>query len=234
MSSADAKYLVTPASDKLLLRGINLGNWLEPEGYMFLLEGGPAAPHEIEAFFNELIGPADAEAFWRDYRDQFITQRDIAFLRKVGFNSVRIPLQYKFFGPAGIGFALLDRVVAWCRQAGLWVILDLHCAPGGQTGTNIDDSWGYPWLFESAQDQDLTVEIWRRLAAHYRDEPAVLGYDLLNEPIPHYPQLQKVQRPVGAALQAHLVRHSRGGQQTRNHSRRSAVEWQLQSFRTSF
>jgi endoglucanase len=188
---ADGKYLVTAANEKLLLRGINLGNWLEPEGYMFLLEGGSSAPHEIEGFFNELIGPAGAEAFWRDYRDQFITQRDITFLRKVGFNSVRIPLHYKFFGPAGEGFALLDRVVAWCRQAGLWVILDLHCAPGGQTGTNIDDSWGYPWLFESTHDQDLTVEVWRRVAAHYRDEPTVLGYDLLNEPIPHFPQLRK-------------------------------------------
>jgi len=187
---ADGKYLVTPANTKLLLRGINLGNWLEPEGYMFLFDGGPAAPREIEGFFNELIGPADADAFWREYRDQYITQRDITFLRKAGFNSVRIPLHYKFFSSGGEGFALLDRVIAWCRHEGLWVILDLHCAPGGQTGTNIDDSWGYPWLFESAHDQDATVDVWRRLAARYRDEPAVLGYDLLNEPIPHFPSLQ--------------------------------------------
>ena len=71
------------------------------------------------------------------------------------------------------------------------MILDLHCAPGGQTGTNIDDSFGYPWLFESAADQDLTVDVWKRLAEHYRDEKAILGYDLLNEPIPHFPRLQK-------------------------------------------
>lgn len=187
----DGKYLVTPANRKLLLRGTNLGNWLEPEGYMFLFEGGPAAPREIEEFFNELIGPADAAAFWREYRDHFITQRDIAFLHKSGFNSVRIPLHYKLFLAGEDGFALLDRVIAWCREAGLWVILDLHCAPGGQTGTNIDDSWGYPWLFESAKDQELTIDVWRRLAAHYRDEPTVLGYDLLNEPIPHFPQLRQ-------------------------------------------
>ncbi len=185
------RYLVTPANQRVLLRGINLGNWLEPEGYMFLLEGGPAAPREIEGFVNELIGPTDAIKFWREYREQYITERDISFLRKAGFNSVRIPLHYKFFLPGGDGFALLDRVIAWCRAAGLWVILDMHCAPGGQTGTNIDDSWGYPWLFESTPDQDLTVEVWKRLAAHYRDETAILGYDLLNEPIPHFPQLQK-------------------------------------------
>lgn len=188
---ADGKTLVTPANQKLLLRGINLGNWLEPEGYMFLLEGGPAAPREIEDFFKELIGPADAAEFWREYRDRYITERDIAFLRKAGFNSVRVPLHYKFFLPGGEGFALLDRLMGWCRREGIWVILDMHCAPGGQTGTNIDDSWGYPWLYESARDQDLTIEVWKRIAEHYRDETMVLGYDLLNEPIPHYRQLQR-------------------------------------------
>jgi endoglucanase len=187
----DGKYLVTPAGQRLLLRGTNLANWLEPEGYMFLLDGGPASPREIETFFSELIGPADAAKFWREYRDEYITQRDINFLRKAGFNSVRIPIHYKFFVSGGEGFALLDRLIGWCREAGLWVILDLHCAPGGQTGTNIDDSFGYPWLFESAADRDLTVDVWKRLAEHCHDEPAILGYDLLNEPIPHFPKLQK-------------------------------------------
>ena len=113
---ADGKYLVTPANQKLLLRGTNLANWLEPEGYMFLLDGGPASPREIETFFNELIGPSDAAKFWREYRESYITQRDINFLRKAGFNSVRIPLHYKFFVAGGEGFALLDRVIAWCRK----------------------------------------------------------------------------------------------------------------------
>lgn len=188
---AAGKNLITPAGQELLLRGTNLGNWLEPEGYMFLLEGGPASPREIETFFDELIGPSDAAKFWHEYRDAYISQRDIQFLRKAGFNSVRIPLHYKFFVSGGEGFALLDRVIAWCREAGLWVILDLHCAPGGQTGTNIDDSFGYPWLFENAADQEQTIAIWKKLAEHYRNEKIVLGYDLLNEPIPHFPQLQK-------------------------------------------
>src|SRR5260370_39421 len=66
---------------------------------------------------------------------------------------------------------------------------DLHAAPGGQTGANIDDSAGYPWLYDSPQEQEHLMAIWRRLATHYRDEPMVLGYDLLNEPIPHFPKL---------------------------------------------
>jgi endoglucanase len=202
------KDLVKPDGTPLLLRGTNLGNWFEPEGYMFGLKNGPQSPHEIEEFFNELVGPDDAEQFWHQYRDQYVTQQDIQFLRQVGFNSVRIPLHYKFFAAGNTeGFALLDRVVAWSKAAGLYVILDLHCAPGGQTGANIDDSWGYPWLYESKAAQQQLVEVWKRLAAHYRDDPTVLGYDLLNEPIANFPNIEKynsslepIYREVTAAI----------------------------------
>jgi hypothetical protein len=189
---ADGKYLVAPDGKRLQLRGTNLGNWLEPEGYMFGLDGGPESPREIEEFFNELIGPEQAAKFWQAYRDAYVTEDDIRFLHEAGLNSIRIPLHYKFFLPGNEeGFARLDRVVDWAREYGLYVILDMHCAPGGQTGTNIDDSWGYPWLYESHADQELTIRIWKRIAEHYRNNPTVLGYDLLNEPIPHFPQLQR-------------------------------------------
>lgn len=182
--------LIAPDGEKLFLRGTNLGNWLEPEGYMFLFESGPVAPHEIEAFFEELAGPDEARTFWQRYRRDYITRADIEFIASCGFNSVRIPLHYKFFLNDD-GFRHLDPVIGWCREAKLWVVLDMHCAPGGQTGTNIDDSSGYPWLYESASSQELLIDVWRRIARRYRDEPIVIGYDLLNEPIPHYPSLRK-------------------------------------------
>lgn len=190
------RYLVAPDGKHLMLRGINLGNWLEPEGYMFKLEGGPQSPREIEEFFDELVGPEDAARFWREYRDDYITEADIKAIRREGFNSVRIPLHYRFFtgdpgSSGGEGFELLDRVIKWSHDAGLYVVLDLHCAPGGQTGTNIDDSFGYPWLYESEAAQQQTIDVWHRIAAHYKNDPTVLGYDLLNEPIPHYPSLQQ-------------------------------------------
>ena len=189
---ASGKYLVDSEGHNLQLRGINLGNWMVPEGYMFGLDGGPVSPREIEALFNELIGPADAAQFWKAYRDAYITEDDIRYIRQTGANSIRIPLHYKFFTPGNDeGFALLDRVVGWAEKNHLYVILDLHCAPGGQTGANIDDSWGYPWLYESEASQDAAVAVWKRIAEHYRDNPTVLGYDMLNEPIPHFPALQK-------------------------------------------
>jgi aryl-phospho-beta-D-glucosidase BglC (GH1 family) len=192
------KDVVSPEGKKLFLRGINLGNWPEPEGYMFEFKGGPQSPREIEALFNKLIGPKAAEVFWREYRQKYITEQDINFLSRSGFNSVRVALHYEFFvANNGEGFHLLDQLVDWCREAGTSVILDLHCAPGGQTGTNIDDRWRYPWLYESTADQALTIELWKKLALHYRDEPTVLGYDLLNEPITHFSQLAKYNPQLG-------------------------------------
>jgi hypothetical protein len=142
---------------------------------------------ELEALVEDLIGPNEAPKFWTAYRDAYISEADIRFLKAHGVNCLRVPLHHKLLGD----FTLLDRVVKWCREAGIYVIPDLHAAPGGQTGTNIDDSYGFPWLFESPRLQDETVALWRRFAAHYRDEPAILGYDLLNEPLPTFGNLAR-------------------------------------------
>ncbi|HWE84862.1 MAG TPA: glycoside hydrolase family 5 protein [Terracidiphilus sp.] len=184
--------LVDAQGKTLMLRGINLGNWFEPEGYMFHLNGGPQSPREIEALTTELIGPEKAAAFWKQWRETYITEADIDRIKAMGFNSVRVPIHWKFFdSDTAEGFRLMDRLVQWARKDGVYIVIDLHCAPGGQTGTNIDDSDGYPWLYSDAEAQRQTIAVWRRIAKHYANEPIVLGYDLLNEPIPHFPQLQR-------------------------------------------
>jgi aryl-phospho-beta-D-glucosidase BglC (GH1 family) len=153
---------------------------------------------EIAALVLELLGPEGSDAFWRKYRENYVTREDIVLLHWAGFNAVRVPLHYSLFESAGAeGFRLLDRLIGWSRAENLYVILDLHAAPGGQTGANIDDSAGYPWLHGSPQEQEHLLAIWQRMATHYRDEPAVLGYDLLNEPIPHFPKLA----PLNSALE---------------------------------
>ena len=188
----EGTHLVDGQGHPLSLRGTNLGNWLVREGYMFHFEGGPQSAREIETLTNELLGPDAAGKFWREYLDRYITSDDIQFLKRVGFNSIRIPIQYKYFeSDHADGFRLLDRVVEWSREAGLYIVIDMHAAPGGQTGANIDDSWGYPWLYDSPEAQQLLITIWKRIAAHYRESETVLGYDLLNEPTPHFPELKK-------------------------------------------
>ncbi len=189
---AEGKFLVDGKGQKLILRGTNLGNWLVLEGYMFRLDKGPSSAREIETLANELIGPTEAKEFWQKYREGYISREDIDFIAKQGFNAIRIPFHYRFFEEGNEeGFRLVDRVVEWAAADGLYVILDMHCAPGGQTGANIDDSWGFPWLFEDEASQRKTAAIWRRIAEHYRNNKTVIGYDLLNEPIPHYPELRK-------------------------------------------
>jgi endoglucanase len=189
--SVKGKDIIDPQGNKLILKGTNLGNWLVPEGYMFKFNdvNSPAA---IDRVLNELIGPEETIKFWNRYLDTYITEEDIQYIKKTGANHVRLPFHYKMFTSENYlngenkGFIYLDRVVNWCSKAGLWVQFDMHCAPGGQTGDNIDDSFGYPFLFESDSMQKLTVEIWRKIAAKYKDNATVLGYDLLNEPIAHY------------------------------------------------
>jgi endoglucanase len=186
------RELIDPAGFPLMLRGINLGNWLVPEGYMFKLDSA-SSPRLINGLFSELIGPDETRAFWKEFRDAYITREDIHAIKRLGLNSVRVPFNARLFMPEefdGLSsedpFVYLDRVVAWCHEAGLWVILDMHCAPGGQTGDNIDDGWGYPFLFESPASQERTIALWRKIARRYASETTVLGYDLLNEPIAHY------------------------------------------------
>jgi endoglucanase len=222
-SAAQTKFVHTSGKEivdgngkPLLLRGTNLGNWMVPEGYMWRFEGGPQSPTEIEKFIVELIGPTRAAEFWRQYRDAYITQDDIRAIRAQGFNVIRVPLHWKFFQTDNAeGFRLLDNVVRWSHEAGLYVVLDLHAAPGGQTGANIDDGDGYPWLFRDAGAQQQTVELWKRLARHYANDPTVLGYDLLNEPIPNYPglevlnpELQPLENRIGAAIRTVDKHHS--------------------------
>jgi endoglucanase len=83
------------------------------------------------------------------------------------------------------GFALLDNLVKWCKTNGVYVIIDMHAAIGGQTGQNIDDSANdLPELFMEPKHQDELVALWATIAKRYKDEPTVAGYDLLNEPLP--------------------------------------------------
>jgi aryl-phospho-beta-D-glucosidase BglC (GH1 family) len=184
--------IVLPDGTPILLRGINLGNWLVPEGYMFKFTHANS-PRRINETFTQLLGPEETKKFWKLFRDNYITKEDIAFIKKSGLNSIRVPFNYRLFVSedhnirfAGPGWEMLDRVIKWCTEENLYVVLDMHCAPGGQTGDNIDDSDGYPFLFTSGEAQQLTIDLWKKIAARYANETIVIGYDFLNEPIATY------------------------------------------------
>ena len=182
----EGQSLVQFDGTKFLIRGTNLGNWLNPEGYMFGFQKA-SCEWSIDQMFRQLVGPDKTAEFWKRFKDNYITQQDISFIARTGANTIRVPFNYKLFTDEDYmgltahqdGFARIDKLVDWCRQNHLYIILDMHDCPGGQTGDNIDDSYGYPWLFESDQSARLFCEIWQRIARHYRNETVILGYEFM-------------------------------------------------------
>ena len=184
--------IVNENGDKIMLRGVGLGNWLLPEGYMWKFGNEADRPRRIEKLVSDLVGPDNAKHFWSEFRKNYIAEADIQRIAQLGYNSVRPALNSRLFVTDGTptvyseeGFSLLDNLVKWCKANGVYVIIDMHAAGGGQTGRNIDDSANdRPELFMDQKYQDELVNLWTTIAKRYRDEPTVAGYDLLNEPLP--------------------------------------------------
>jgi endoglucanase len=184
--------IIDEQDHQVLLRGVGLGNWMLPEGYMWRFGKEGDRPRRIEKIVSDLIGPDDAAQFWKEYRKEYISERDIRRISELGFNCVRAVLDARLFLSEGEspayrqeGFELLDNLVGWCRNNGVYVVIDMHAAPGGQTGQNIDDSVNdQPELFMDPANEDRLESLWVKIATRYKDDPAVAAYDLLNEPLP--------------------------------------------------
>lgn len=187
----NGKTIYSPQGDALHLTGVNLGNWLLPEGYMFKLHNSNS-PRKIDQAIRELIGNSATTEFWDAFLENYITEADIKWLSETGINTIRLPFDYRllthddFLGRDIHGYKYLDRAIEWCEKYDLYVLLDMHAAPGGQTGDNIDNSDGYPWLMIDEGMKKQTIEVWREIAKRYVSNTTVIGYNLLNEPIPHY------------------------------------------------
>ncbi|MBW0001241.1 MAG: cellulase family glycosylhydrolase [Verrucomicrobia bacterium] len=185
----------------VLLRSVNLSPWLVPEGYL-MAQGSFAAlatsPSEIRQRLVDVVGPEKAAAFWRDWTAAFVDANDFRNLRADGFNCVRLPLNARFITsriePGGVvfdaaGIAPVDQAVSWGAETGVYVILDLHDAPGGQgpfsTVSDVPSFDHTPRLWQgptAAENRRKTIALWRALASRYAGARSVGGYDLLNEP----------------------------------------------------
>lgn len=182
--------------ESVLLRGMGLGGWMLQEGYMLQTSSFANAQHKIRDEIEELIGIEKTDAFYEAWLDNHVTKTDIDSLKSWGFNSVRLPMHYNLYTlpiedePVkgentwlDRGFELTDNLIDWCKSNEMYVILDLHAAPGGQgRDEGISDyDTSKPSLWESEENRNKTVALWRRLAERYADEQWVAGYDLLNE-----------------------------------------------------
>lgn len=193
----DGQNIVDANGKSVLLRGLGLGGWMVQEGYM-LKTGDFAGPqHVIRKKITELIGEENTAKFYTAYKTNGITKRDIDSLAAWGFNSIRLPMHYNLYtlpieqeNVAGEntwleeGFAMTDSLLNWCTANKMYLILDLHAAPGGQgKDANISDyDESKPSLWESKANQDKMVAFWKKIASRYKNETWMGGYDIINEP----------------------------------------------------
>jgi len=193
----NGKAIVNESGDTVILRGMGLGGWMLQEGYMMQTAGFANAQYKLRAKIEELIGATDTELFYETWRKNHVQKVDIDSLKAWGFNSVRLPMHYNLYTlpiedepvPGEntwleTGFDLTDSLIKWCKANDMYVILDLHAAPGGQgydQGISDYDPTK-PSLWESEENRNKTAALWKKLAEKYADEPTIAGYDLINEP----------------------------------------------------
>jgi hypothetical protein len=194
---ADGKIISNENGDTVLLRGMGLGGWMVQEGYMLQTASFANPQHKIRAAIEDLIGAADTDLFYEAWLTNHVREADIDSLQAWGFNSIRLPMHYNLYTlpiedepiPGQQtwltkGFELTDSLISWCAARQMYVVLDLHAAPGGQgydaAISDYDDT--KPSLWESPANQVKMASLWKKLAERYVNEQWVGGYDLLNEP----------------------------------------------------
>jgi endoglucanase len=194
---AKGKDIVNEKGENVLLRGIGLGGWMLQEGYMLGITAEGQQQHRIRQRIDSLIGPAATQEFYDTWLANHTTKRDIDSLRSWGFNSVRLPMHYNLFTlPVEKepvtgqntwltkGFEMVDSLLAWCAANKIYLILDLHAAPGGQgNDLNISDrDPSLPSLWDSEANRNKTIALWKKLAERYANRQWIAAYDILNEP----------------------------------------------------
>jgi hypothetical protein len=175
---------------------MGLGGWMLQEPYMLQLHGAADNQGQFREKLEKLAGKENTQRFYDAWLSGFITKADIDSMAAWGFNSVRLPMHYNLYTPPvweekdsskntflEKGFALTDNLLKWCKANRIYLILDLHAAPGGQ-GADIpisDRDVTKPSLWASAANRNKTIALWTELAKRYAKEEWIGGYDLINE-----------------------------------------------------
>ena len=193
---AEGEKIIDQNGNEVLLRGMGLGGWMLMEGYMMQSSDVADTQHEFRQRLEDLMGVDNTNVFFDKWLENHVTKADIDSLSSWGFNSVRLPMHYNLFTlpieEESIegentwltkGFTIIDELLQWCEENEVYLILDLHAAPGGQ-GANAaisDYNSDLPSLWESDLNKNKTIALWKKLAERYKDEEWIGGYDLLNE-----------------------------------------------------
>jgi endoglucanase len=190
MLKTDGTKWVKASGNQIHLKGTNLGNWLVQEFWM--MGQGSNGVHDqctLEAKLTERFGYDEKERLIKLFRDNWIKERDWDQLKAFGFNVVRLPILWNVIedekNPRTLradAWHYLDWSIAEAKKRGIYVILDLHGALGGQTPNDHTGCSGQNKYWTNTEYQDRTKWLWEQIATRYKDEPVVAAYDPLNEP----------------------------------------------------
>ncbi|MDR1939479.1 MAG: glycoside hydrolase family 5 protein [Clostridiales bacterium] len=178
--------IVNTKGEVIALRGTNAGGWLVYERWMNPFD--TTGQQTIRRILAERFGAEVRDELIAVYEDAYWQEQDFDNCAEMGMSLIRLP--FNIFNLCGDGdellpnaFDRLDWFVENCRVRGIYVMLDLHGAFGSQNGEHhsgiINDG---RQLYYNEENRAKTTALWQEIAKHYRGNPAVAGYDLLNEP----------------------------------------------------
>lgn len=188
--------LTTDDGREVVLRGVNLGGWLIQESWMCPVNGEDRKWANLDTIktLEDRFGRERTQKLFDTYQDNWITEEDIKNIAEKGLNTVRVPFWYRNFmtGEDGTwieedfnknpGFRCLDWVIETAERYGIYVILDMHGCPGGQSMDHCCGTLGRNDLYTREDYLKIMEKLWIALAERYRDNKTVAAYDIMNEP----------------------------------------------------
>ncbi len=173
-------------NNEIKLNGMNLGGWMLWEGW--IMGGGFNSESKITERMQKVMSKDSFNSFRSAYYKDFISKKDIERIADIGFNCVRVPINYKVFFDINdtdfencTDFELVDSLISWCNAVNIYVIFDLHALPGGQNNLFICDPDRIK-LWNDPIKKTKSVNIWYQIAKRYSQSKIIAGYDLINEP----------------------------------------------------
>lgn len=188
--STRGTQIIDEAGDRVVLKGCNVGNWLLLEMWMLRVDPGQFPDqYAFEMNLKDRFGASQRDRLMEVYRENWITPRDFEIIRSFGFNVIRLPFNYRLLEDDDQPFKLkrdafkwLDRAIEMAEDSGLYVILDMHGVPGGQSVDHPTGRAGQNKLWDDPVYAKRTAWLWKQIARRYRDRASVAGYDMINEP----------------------------------------------------